>query len=147
MRAAIPSFDTVDLCALLREVNRLGAPAARATPAISRDHQPAADLSERNGIAVYELDGLDGLDGRFCGLWSTAGHWTDRTDGHPHLFCEGEGREFESRHPGWSGDLNGVLESLRYDLGKRHDEVTVQRDGDAAERVEPVAGAAAFFES
>ncbi len=98
----------------------------------------------RDGIAVYELDGTDG---RSCGLWSTAGHWTDRTDGHPHLFCEGEGREFESRHPGWSGDLNGVLESLRYDLGKRHDEVTVQRDGDAAERVEPVAGAAAFFES
>ena len=46
-----------------------------------------------------------------------------------------------------SRHLNGVLEPLGYDLGERHDEVTVQRDGDSPKGVESVAGPAAFFES
>ena len=41
-----------------------------------------------DGIAVYELDGSDGLDGRFCGLWSTAGHWTDCADGRHNFFAK-----------------------------------------------------------
>jgi len=43
--------------------------------------------------------------------------------------------------------LDGVFESFRYGLGERHDEVTIECSGDAGERVESVAGAAAFFES
>ena len=38
-----------------------------------------------DGIPVYELGGSDGLDGRFCGLWGTAAHYTDGADGSHHL--------------------------------------------------------------
>ena len=48
---------------------------------------------------------------------------------------------------GWSGDLDAVFESFRYDLGERHDEVTIECSRNAGERVESVAGAAAFSES
>ena len=55
-------------------------------------------VARGDGRPVYELDGPDGFPGRFCGLWGTAQQQrTVRTV--CITFCQGEGREFESRHP------------------------------------------------
>ena len=38
-------------------------------------------VRDGDGRPIYELDGLDGLDGRLCGRWSTAARWMTNSKG------------------------------------------------------------------